>query len=138
MKFIPYLSSLILSLFLISCQTLEVSQVIKTKVKAGRPNAPSFYEYQAYITVEKGDVLFTKIIINNTIEQKEFSVKNEKTKKSSMNTQTFEAGTYILSYKINTNKITSENDIVEIVFQHQGKEKKVKSTTHSSGEKKLK
>ena len=138
MKFIIYFYPLILSIFLISCQTLEIKNITKTKVQTGRPNSPSFYEYEIFLTVKKGDVVFSKIIINNTIEKEEFSVKDGKTKTSSMNTQTFETGTYILSYKIKTEETSSENDLFEIVFLHKGKEKKIKPTTHLSKEKKLK
>lgn len=138
MKFITYLFSIILFLFLISCQTLKFTQVTKTKVKAGRPNLPSFYEYQVYVTVEKGDIFFTKIIINNTIQKKEFSVKNTQTKKISMNNKIVPAGTYVLSYKIKEDQIKTENDLVEIFFQQNGKKDQIKTTTNLGQEKKLK
>lgn len=139
MKFITYLSSFMLFLSLVSCQqTLELTQATKTKVKAGRPNLPSFYEYQVYVKVEEGDVLFTKVVMNNTIEKKEFSVKNEETKAMSMNKKSVQGGTYILSYKIKENQIKAENDLVEVFYQQNGKEHKITTTTSFSKEKKLK
>lgn len=139
MKNITCYYSIILSLFfLISCQTFEVTQATKTKVQGGRPNSPSFYEYEVYLTLEKGNALFTKVIINNTIQKSEFSVKNNETKKSSMNTQNVQEGTYILSYKLKEDQVKAENDTVEIIFQHNGKEQKVKTIAHFTGKKRLK
>lgn len=121
-------------LFFISCQAFEVTQATKTKVNGGRPNSPSFYEYEVFVTVKKGDVLFSKIIVNNTIEQKEFSVKNNESKKIFMNTQTVQSGTYILSYKLKERQIKDDkNDAIEIVMKQNGKEQRLKTTATFKG-----
>ncbi len=132
MKFISYFCLCILSLFFMGCSSsLELTQATKTKIKSGRPNQPSFYQYEVYVTTKKGDISFSKIVVNNTIEKEEFSVKNTETKKSSMNSQAVKAGTYILSYKLKTTEVKTKdgNDTVQVIFTQNGKEQKLNATT---------